>query len=417
MRDKRVTVALPARSVGELTQDRSGLVRWRPDAAWERDGQEPRLGLDFLRRTGQRSEANGLPAWFENLLPERGSELRSRLSAFYALREGQSFELLRALGRDLIGAIEVRRGREIKDDESEEPESAVEVPSQGDDSSVRMSGLTGLQMKFSMSMVNERLVLPARRGQAEWIVKTAGREYPELAAVEDSTMTWARHAGFAVPEHMAIPFDRLDGIPVGWVDGEAPVFSVRRFDRRDDGGRIHQEDLCQALELRPANKYGDCEPRVSFEGALRLVTDACGEEDGYEMARRIGFMIASGNTDAHLKNWTLVWGDRPRPTLSPCYDLVSTISWSQLGWARRDGPELALRIGGRRHFRMLDERELVAFAAGSRPWATDAVLTGIRLARDAWPAVFRDAPLRMREALATHWEAVPLLRRLGPLAG
>jgi serine/threonine-protein kinase HipA len=271
-----------------------------------------------------------------------------------------------------------------------------------------------MQLKFSMSMVNDRLTLVAQSRGGQWIVKLPGPDYPELAEVETATMTWARQMGFDVPEHFTIPFDHLDGLPDGWAEGTAPAFAVRRFDRREDGSKIHQEDLCQALDLRPRNKYGNEDPRVSFEGALRLVHDACGEGDGREMARRIGFMIASGNTDAHLKNWGLLWGAQMRPTLTPCYDLVTTISWDRLGWRRPRGPELALRLGGEGLFARLEDRTLDTFAQTSGyAWAKNEIIAGIDRSRNAWADVAGSAPRRMREALKTHWASVPLLTRMG----
>ncbi|MFO0756635.1 MAG: HipA domain-containing protein [Byssovorax sp.] len=272
-----------------------------------------------------------------------------------------------------------------------------------------------MQLKFSMSMVNERLTLAARGRDGIWIVKIAGSEYDELAEVEAATMTWAKLAGFDVPQHFTVPFDHLDGIPPGWTDSFAPAFAIRRFDRRDDGSKIHQEDLCQALDLRPGNKFGE-RPRVSFEGALRLVHDACGENDGREMARRIGFMIASGNTDAHLKNWGLLWGERTRPALAPCYDLVTTIAWERFGWQRRGGPTLALRLGGETFFRLLNEPALDTCSKNSGySWAKSEIIEGIERSRDTWSHVLSAAPMRMRKALEEHWEAVPLLAVMGPL--
>lgn len=414
MKDKRLAILLPVGRVGELEQNRTGRIRWAPDASWERDGQAPRLGLDFLRRLGPRAHPCELPCWFENLLPERDSQLRARLTAAFGLREGQSFDLLRAVGHDLIGAVEAHPAESalpssIDGAEAEEGENEVA------EGLFRMSALTGAQLKFSMSMVNDRLVVAARGRKSLWIVKIPGRDYPELAAVEAATMRWARLAGFEVPETWEVAFERLEGIPDGWIEGREPALAVRRFDRRDDGSKIHQEDLCQALDLRPANKYGDGKPKVTFEGALRLVTDACGDSDGREMARRIGFMIASGNSDAHLKNWSLIWGDRVRPTLSPCYDLVATVSWPRLGWHVGKGPELALRLGGRPLFRDLDETVLETFAKGSYDWASEEVRTGIRRARDVWRDVAPDAPERMRTAIAEHWREVALLARMGPL--
>lgn len=420
---KRLVVSLPARTVGALTQNRGGLVQWVPDSGWESHGQEPRLGLDFLRTRGPRSHASDLPAWFENLLPEKGSELRARLCELHGLRDGQSFALMRALGRDLIGAATVREDTAFDAELAPGPigSTATDDNEQANGSLERLSALTGMQLKFSMSMVSERLVLPARAGLTQWIVKIAGREYDELAEVEAATMTWARLAGFDVPEHFTVPVTQLAGIPEGWIERDAAAFAIRRFDRRDDGSRVHQEDVCQALGLRPQDKYSnsDSDPRrrVTFEGVLRLVTDVCGEDGGRELARRIGFMIASGNTDAHLKNWSLLWGERTRPTLTPSYDLVATISWPNMGWKKRGGPALALKLGGERQFRALREAvlDLCAKRSGA-PWVAQEVKAGIQRARDTWPHVRALAPERMRSALEEHWQEVPLLADAGPLA-
>lgn len=415
MKEKRLTVSLPACRVGDLSQERTGRVLWRPDAAWEHGGQRPSLGLHFQRSPGPRSTATDLPCWFENLLPERGTPLRERLARLHGLREGQSFALLGALGRDLLGAVEVRRddlepgaGPDAFDD------AEGEIVREG--GPLRMSALTGVQLKFSMSMVNDRLILAARSGCSQWIVKIEGRDYEGLAEVEYATMQWARLAGFPVPDCFVVAFDRLVGLPEGWVEGLPPALAVRRFDRREDGSKIHQEDLCQALDVRPSNKYGDGAPRVTFEGALNLVTDVCGEAAGREMARRIGFMLASSNSDAHLKNWGLVWGDAIRPTLTPCYDLVATVTWDKrLGWGRRGGPDLALRFGREKSFANVGEAALAAFGERTHAWAPDEVREGIRRALDAWPEAADAAPPAMRAALATHARKVPLLARMGPL--
>jgi serine/threonine-protein kinase HipA len=419
---KRLAVSLPGCSVGVLTQSREGLTQFRPDAEWERE-QQPRLGLEFLRSPGTSMHASELPAWFDNLLPERGSELRARLCTLYSLRDGQSYALMRALGGDLIGAVEVREprlspaplGDGLSADE-DVGDASVPHPSEFETKAAQMNGvehmsaLTGIQLKFSMSMVNERLFLPARSGQTEWIIKIAGQDYDELAEVETATMTWARHAGFDVPPHAIVPVSHLEGIPPGWVERPAPAFAVRRFDRRDDGTKVHQEDLCQALGLSSREKYGDGLSRVTFDGALRLVVDVCGEADGREMARRIGFMIASGNTDAHLKNWSLLWCDRTRPTLTPCYDLVATIAWERMGWQRTGGPELALSIGGVKHFRLLDNVAIEQCCAKvNATWVKEEILSGIDRARTAWPALRESTPKRMQDAIDRHWRSVPVL--------
>lgn len=150
---------------------------------------------------------------------------------------------------------------------------------------------------------------------------------------------------------------------------------------------------------------------MSFDGALRLVVDACGDADGREMARRIGFMIVSGNTDAHLKNWSLLWGERMRPTLTPGYDLVATIAWpDKLGWQRRKGPELALALGGERFFGRLGQQNIERCTrATGLSWLGAEIAAGIERGRDSWGELRSTAPARMQAAIEEHWSRVPLL--------
>ena len=225
-------------------------------------------------------------------------------------------------------------------------------------------------------------------------------------------MTWARNAGFDVPDHFVVRSSDLLGVPVSWIDEMPSAFAVKRFDRREDGSKIHQEDLCQALDVPPFQKYQESgQRRVSLDGVVRFVADVAGEEQGRELARRIGFVIASGNSDAHLKNWSLLWGNADRPGLAPCYDFVSTIAWSNLfGWDTAEGLQLSLGLGREKDFARLTQFTLEDHAANSHcAWSKDEIMSGIERARDALPSIASIMPHSMRRALETHWTRVPLL--------
>jgi serine/threonine-protein kinase HipA len=272
--------------------------------------------------------------------------------------------------------------------------------------------LAGMQLKFSMSMANERLTLGASGAGAKWIVKLPSYRFLDLPEVECATLTWARNAGFDVPGHCTLSADDLGGVPASWRDEIPQAFAIKRFDRRDDGSKIHQEDLCQALELSPFHKYGDSGARrISLDGALRFVADVAGDDNAREMARRVGFVIASGNGDAHLKNWSFLWGNADRPSLAPCYDFVATVSWAdRFGWDLPIGPSLSLGLGGERRFGRINTLVLDHHVERSGcPWAKDEILSGIERARDAWASSVEAMPELMRRALETHWERVPLL--------
>ena len=57
---------------------------------------------------------------------------------------------------------------------------------------------------------------------------------------------------------------------------------------------------------------------------LAIETD---ESSVTEFVRRLTYSVLIGNGDMHLKNWSLVYPDGHHPTLSPAYDLVSTIPY------------------------------------------------------------------------------------------
>lgn len=419
---RAVEVWLSGQRVGLLERNHEGLTHWKPDASWEKGGQRPRLGLSFLRNPGPRQTGTGLPSWFENLLPDVGSALRSRLAQAHHVRTTDSLSLLSVLGRDLPGAVELRPVHGATEGIRQEvilPAGTEEEPSvsrQIPPSRLRFS-LAGMQLKLSMTAQGDRFALTSRSDDGWWIVKLPGTEYPEMPEVEAATMAWARAAGHDVPTNFAFDVDRIDGLPIGWTAGNPRAYAIERFDRRPRGIRVHHEDFCQALELLPDHKYGDTGPdRFSLDGALRLVADSAGEAEAQRFAHRVGFVIASGNGDAHLKNWSFEWGAADRPVLSPCYDFLSTITWEQFGWAQRKGPSLGLALGRVRRFRQLDRDALIRHSEQSgQSWAREAVMQGIETARTAWPAVEADAPLAMRMAIRTHWRKVPVLIDAGRL--
>jgi|JI9StandDraft_1071089.scaffolds.fasta_scaffold26923_1 serine/threonine-protein kinase HipA len=413
-------VWLPGQRVGWLERASTGLTRFTPDGTWQAEGQHPRLGLDFLRTPGPHATGSGhLPPWFENLLPEEDSALRHRLARLHGLRETDSLGLLSVLGSDLPGAVDVRPVTTHST-----PNSMPETlrPTQTEDSPpIRLRfSLAGMQLKLSMGAQGSRFVLPGRSGTGDhYIVKLPGQEYPDLPEVEATTMLWAKLTGHEVPENLVIDTERIVGLPSDWPLYSPRAYAIRRFDRRPDGTRLHHEDFCQALGEWPRGKYGGGQSHWTFDKLLLLVAEAAGESEARRFAERLGFVIACGNNDAHLKNWSFVWGAADRPILSPCYDLVATVAWASFGWRRRAGyrgPELALALGKVRPFAQLDRDALLRHQERSeQPWAREAIMAGIERARAAWSSVQADAPPSMREALHQHWRFVPVLRDAGGL--
>ena len=103
---------------------------------------------------------------------------------------------------------------------------------------------------------------------------------------------------------------------------KAQVLAVRRFDRADPSGRVQIEDFTQLLGLCPDEKYSRADVDVVAKSACALA----GVDGLKRTVRRLVFMLACGNGDAHLKNWRLIYPDGLVASMSPG-DLVSTIQY------------------------------------------------------------------------------------------
>lgn len=411
-RKLELEVSVSDQRVGILHGGPGHTVRFTSDATGVSNGQLPRLGWAFLVDSGPRDGGARLPAWFESLLPEVGSPLRRRVCEYHGLYEHDGAALLRVLGRDLPGAVEVRGAVDPDDYERDDPEGEVTFAGR-----LRFS-VAGMQPKLSMiRRDDDRWILPAKDELGDWYVKLAGPRYEDLPLVEAATMSWAHAAGLDVPAHRLVPVEHLVDIDPGFLYGTVTAFAIQRFDRVA-GRRVHQEDLAQALEIHPYDKYGGPgRLAVSYDSLTRLVADACGDDARGEMIERLAFMVACGNDDAHLKNWSFQWPPgEPRPRLSPCYDLVATVSWPEFGWSGESEPELALPFARSKRWVDLDAARVKLFAERAQaPHGVERFMAALERVGQAWLQCEAESPERLRSGVREHWSRVPVLRFLGGL--
>lgn len=394
---------------GHISQDEAGRVAFRFTEEFRRMNERPVLSQYFeddLHRvyTGKR---DGLPPFFANLVPE--GALRALLERSFQVAEGDDLALLSNVGRDLPGAVEVARteeasqlvGHERLDDlfEQEVEEVTPEVTP-----SLRFS-LAGVQMKFSVLNEHDKITLPGRGKLGDWIVKLDSHRFPNLVENEYATLEWARASGFEVPDCQVLPGDVLPS-PLRTIAPEGSnVFLIRRYDRAGSK-RIHQEDFAQVVGLPPRLKYD----HLKYEQCALLVRRICGEEGYVEFIRRLVFMVASGNMDAHLKNWSLIYPDGVNAGLSPLYDQVATVAWpDQLA------PEWALKFASTKQLFGVDTaafKRLAERAGGDAKEVLRTVEETIQRIIAAWreanvPSLLpREHLLHLRE----YWRRAPLLR-------
>jgi serine/threonine-protein kinase HipA len=205
----------------------------------------------------------------------------------------------------------------------------------------RRLALTGVQRKLSLSYsgsgADRRLTIVGALGGSH-ILKPPAPEYPGMTEVEHWTMVLARASGLRTAEAGLIALS----------SGE-PAFITRRFDRSGNR-RVHVEDLCQLSGLATEQKYRSSMEKVGT--LVRNLATAPGD-DALRLLEVTLFSFLVGNSDMHLKNWTLV-RDAGRVVLSPAYDLLPVRLLVD------DPEELALPINGRKN--RLQRRDFEALA-------------------------------------------------------
>jgi serine/threonine-protein kinase HipA len=318
-------IYLGERRVGAITSLGGDRTVFTFDDAYADDPGRPTLSLSFkdamddLIRDQRRTQTRLLP-FFSNLLPE--GPLRTYLAERAGVKAVREFFLLWALGRDLPGAV-IARGPDGEDLSPESGDESASVASEAGEAPLRFS-LAGVQLKFSaLEKAQGGLTIPATGVGGSWIVKLPSTRFVGVSENEFSMMTLARTVGIDVPEIRLLSLDQIAALPEGIGRLEGAAFAIRRFDRRQDGERIHMEDFAQVLGVYPEDKY----KQASYRLIAKILWLETGEAGVTEFIRRLVFNALIGNADMHLKNWSLLYPDGLTAALSPAYDFVSTLAY------------------------------------------------------------------------------------------
>lgn len=217
------------------------------------------------------------------------------------------------------------------------------------------SGISGIQPKVLLA-AHERGTLAAK----QYIVKSWGTDYPQLAANEFFCMTAVRKAGVQVADfHLS---------------ENGGLFIMRRFDIDANHAPLGFEDFCTLQALGTVQKYSG-----SYERVAKTMQDFITPE--YLQAAREQFFtmlvlsVMLRNGDAHLKNFGVLYAEPSGPvTIAPAYDLVTTTAY-----IRHDVPALTLE-GTKKWW---PRQTLVQFAITRLELPVGAVTAIIQRAADA----------------------------------
>lgn len=420
----RLSMHLPGRpgqrrGIGYLSQY-GDILRVSFDEDYIRDPRRPILSLSYQGETEAATQqilAAGRdarlvrtdgrwPVYFQNLLPEGHN--RERLARERGCSEGDEFELLAAAGHDLMGALEVepvplqngvpdvvRHWHTTQGLDVLEP-GFVEFPVED------AASLPGVVIKFSAVQDGRRYTVH-RRGQAgSTILKLPTTAHPDLVANEHAGYQLCRALGLHCAQAHVITRAEAD------LPGHMPfddILAVQRFDHLANGARVHMEEFNQVLGYAPRQKYGKGLQR-DWATLLRVLNRLSGQpvQDTREFLARMVAFILMGNTDAHLKNWALLYPDGRTPQLAPLYDPVCVAAFFDGAPERQYAVNRAIDRT-LRAFTWEDAQALLQSAGLLRVPRHLALLREVvAQAQALWPALLANAPDTMarevRERLA-----------------
>jgi serine/threonine-protein kinase HipA len=386
----RLIVLLDNQLVGEVLRHRPDTLEFTYDPAYRATGRIPLSPA--LPISDRRYKHQQVIAYLEGMLPERDS---ARMAWANQLRTSDNaFDLLAAMGKDCIGAVQFTTPNELSD--LHERNGTYHLVTDAEigarlhtlrttDASWTMPeehwSLPGAQEKFTLAHLGDRWHEAHGAAASTHIIKPGVTRLKHQAVLEHATMRAAAALGLTVAHSELRTF------------GSEMAIVVRRFDRYLAGSevrRFHQVDFCQAMGRMPANKYEEHQgPRTHDLAAMLRRESARPDADVRRFSDAVLFNYVVGAPDGHSKNFALVYAPDGRARLAPLYDLSSAFAYEPRGGGYNLGA-VALSIGGRRKFGEVLQRHIERHAEHLHLDPRDRIDTTARFAADAVPA-FRSA--------------------------
>lgn len=196
----------------------------------------------------------------------------------------------------------------------------------------RMS-ISGVQEKFSVLLEKNKLRLINEDERGTYILKPVpgiGKKPDQMPANEHLTMQIARQAYDIETAENALIFFK-NGVP---------AYITKRFDVKEDGTKLAQEDFASLAERTPQT-HGEHYKYVGnyselFELMLKYLPAY--KLEAPKLLKLLVFNYLFSNGDAHFKNFSLLETPMGDYRLSPAYDLLnSRIHIEDKDFALEDG--------------------------------------------------------------------------------
>ncbi len=275
--------------------------------------------------------------FISGLLPEDAQVLK-RWGMKFHVSPQNPFRMLAHVGEECAGAVQFVSPERLLEWLGDSPPHGVDWLSDGeleeriedlvsDRAEARRRGDEG---HFSLAGAQAKTGLYREAGRDQWgipkgVTPTTHIIKPNRGEFED----------FEINEHFCLMLAARLGLSAAnsWTEniGKNRVIVVERFDRALIEGRwlrIHQEDFCQALTIKPEDKYqkdGGPSPSAIFNLIREYSSKA--QDDVKNFLRALIFNYLIAGTDGHAKNYGMLIAGQGQFRLAPLYDVISILPY------------------------------------------------------------------------------------------
>lgn len=331
--------------------------------------------------------------YFDNLLPD-SDQIRKRVAERFHTGSTDPFDLLQAIGRDCVGAVQL-----LAEDEGPEDVDTVQAhPLSEKDierhlleavspSKFGAAGEPDDDFRISLAGAQEKAAF--LRWEGKWCQPRASTPTTHIFKLPLG-LVGGRQADFSTSvdnEWVCLRLMKAYGLDVAEASierfGSQRVLVVERFDRRTALGgswilRLPQEDFCQVLGVSPLRKYeNQGGPGLKALFSTLQQSERAEEDMRTLLTAQVLFWLMCA-PDGHAKNFSIHVLPRGRFRLTKLYDVMS--GYPVLGdgpnqWSPHEVSLAMALLGKNRHYRIRDIRrrhfnstaKLVGYAESAEP--------------------------------------------------
>lgn len=219
----------------------------------------------------------------------------------------------------------------------------------------------------------------APKGFGYWLLKFDGGTFSEHAQITDNPQ------GIGNIEYAYSKMAATSGIQMTECrllsEGNSHHFMTRRFDRDENGGKIHVQTLAGLAHF-------DRDQRHSYEEIFRIMRlMGLPYPQQEELYRRMIFNVMARNHDDHTKNFSFLMDKNGKWELSPAYDLC--YSYTPGGkWTNRH----QLSLNGKQDGFTLEDLRLVGEKMGIR--SHKSILSEVQESISHWNEIAKDSGVK-----------------------